>query len=65
VGMKQLFTIISKVLVSEAASNLNLKMLIPEFFLQRFIPVPIFQIEQAGQLIKKMFDKKKKNSKDP
>jgi len=60
VGMKQLFLIISKVLLNQAASTLNLKMLIPEFFLQRFIPIPLFQVEEAGQLIKKLFDKNKK-----
>jgi hypothetical protein len=64
VGMKQLFTIISKVLVSEAASNLNLKTLIPEFFLQRFVPIPLFQAEQAGQFVWKFFNKKSKKQDD-
>ncbi|MDB6081199.1 MAG: hypothetical protein JWO53_471 [Chlamydiia bacterium] len=66
VGMKQLFQVISKVLLNEAASSLNLKTLLPAFIIQRFIPIPLYQAEQAGQFIKNYFDKKrsKDNSSD-
>lgn len=55
--MHDFMKILAKVLLSEAASSLNLQTLVPAYILQHFIPLPIFQIQQAGKFIEGMFQK--------
>ena len=58
VTTKQLVFIIIKILMEQAASQLNLKTLIPEMLLQKVIPLPLFEIQEARKLIENYFQKK-------
>ena len=55
-SMHDFMGILAKVLLNEAASSLDLKTLVPAYLLQHFIPIPIFQIQQAGKFIQGMFE---------
>jgi hypothetical protein len=61
VSTKQLALVIYKVLITEAAKNLNLKNLVPELLLQKMIPLPLFEIREAGKLFENLFKKKENN----
>jgi len=57
VTMKQLFFIIFKVFIEQAANGLNLKTLIPEMIIERVLPVtaPFFEINDAKNFLEKFF----------
>ena len=50
--------------MEQAASQLNLKTLIPEMLLERALPIPLFEIQEAGKLIESFFQKKQSPNKD-
>jgi hypothetical protein len=64
VTTKQLIFIVFKVLMSQAASQLNLKTLVPEMLLQKVIPLPLFEIQEARKLIDNFFQKKQSPNND-
>lgn len=58
VTTKQLVFIILKVLMEQAATQFDLKTLLPEMLLQKVIPLPLFEIQEARKLIENYFQKK-------
>ena len=55
INTKQLFSVIFKVLLEQAASQLNLKTLLPDMILQRLVPIPIFEVEQVKDFFEGLF----------
>ena len=57
VTMKQLFFIIFKVFIEQAASGMNLKTLVPEMIIEHVLPVtaPFFEINDAKNFLEKFF----------
>lgn len=58
VTTKQLIFIVFKILMGQAANQLNLKTLVPEMLLQRVVPLPLFEIQEVRKLFNDFFQKK-------
>ena len=63
VTMKQLFFIIFKVLIEQAASGMDLKTLVPEMIIEHALPItaPFFEINDAKNFLQKFFQDNQNN----
>lgn len=59
VDSRELFFIISKVLIQNAAAQLDLKTMIPQMLLERVLPLPFLEVEVVKQIYNRIFNPKK------